>query len=64
MASNAASDDALATEVPLRLDQMTTNVADSVARFCEPLFMIFDFQRFQRKIYDDIVGRFEAGEVV
>jgi hypothetical protein len=47
----------------LRLEQMTKNVAGLVRKFCEPLFMVFDFQSFDVPIYEDIVSRFERGEV-
>ncbi len=37
-------------------------VAD-VRKVLEPMFMLFDFKKFQKSVYEDIIMRFERGEV-
>ena len=38
-------------------------LVDEVRRVCAPMFMLFGFQEFAPAIYEDIVRRFERGEV-
>ncbi|MEQ1784834.1 MAG: hypothetical protein ABMA14_26095, partial [Hyphomonadaceae bacterium] len=38
-------------------------LSDHVVHVVEPMFMLFDFKRFDRKVYDEIVGNFAAGRV-
>jgi hypothetical protein len=38
-------------------------LVDEVQRVRAPMFMRFDFQEFAPKVYEDIVCRFEKGEV-
>ncbi len=63
MSAPEASEDVVEYEYNLRLEQMLKDVTEPVMRFCEPLFMIFNFQEFSKKVYEDIVTRFEQGEV-
>ena len=42
---------------------MKDTLVDDVRRIAEPLFMLFDFEEFQPQIYNDIVRRFEQGNV-
>jgi TIR domain len=51
------------TETVLVLRDIHTALVDEVERVCAPMFMLFNFQQFQRKVYGDIVRRFENGEV-
>ena len=51
------------TEIAVVLGSMKDMLAADVRRVAEPLFMLFDFQEFQPQIYDDIVRRFEQGNV-
>jgi hypothetical protein len=57
-----AHDDISETEIVLVLGDIENTLVDAVQRVCSPLFMLFDFQEFQTKIYEDIVRRFEKGE--
>ena len=38
-------------------------LADHVVQVVEPMFMLFDFKRFDRKVYDEIVKNFQAGRI-
>lgn len=50
-------------ETVVRLGDIKHSLVDDVQRFTEPLFMLFDFQKFEKPIYVDIIGRFEKGDV-
>jgi hypothetical protein len=51
------------TETVIVLGDIQDALVDEVRRICEPMFMLFDFQEFAPQVYEDIVRRFEAGEV-
>lgn len=51
------------TEIVVVLGTMKDTLVDDVRRIAEPLFMLFDFEEFQPQIYNDIVRRFEQGNV-
>jgi hypothetical protein len=51
------------TEAVIVLGDIQGALVDEVERVCAPLFMLFDFQEFAREVYEDIVRRFERGEV-
>ena len=36
---------------------------ENVMQVLEPMFMLFDFKRFDRKVYEEIVHNFVAGRV-
>lgn len=38
-------------------------LVDQVVQVVEPMFMLFDFKRFDRKVYEEIVNNFVAGRV-
>jgi hypothetical protein len=44
------------------LGSIKNALVDEVRRVCAPMFMLFDFQEFAPKVYEDIVRRFEKGE--
>jgi hypothetical protein len=50
------------TETVIVLGDIHDALVDEVQRVCAPMFMLFNFQVFQREIYEDIVRRFEKGE--
>jgi hypothetical protein len=50
------------TETVVVLGSIRAALVDEVERVCAPMFMLFDFQEFARKVYEDIVHRFEKGE--
>jgi cellulose biosynthesis protein BcsQ len=56
-------EDEVDTEIQFLLGTLESQLVDLVQKLCEPLFMVFDFARFERSIYADIVGRFLKGEV-
>ena len=45
------------------LGDIKSALVDEVQRVCEPMFMLFGFMVFARQVYEDIVRRFERGEV-
>ena len=51
------------TETVIVLGDIQAALVDEVRRVCAPMFMLFDFQEFAPEVYDDIVHRFEKGEV-
>ncbi len=51
------------TEVQTSVAAIRTRLADQVAQVVEPMFMLFDFKTFDRKIIDEIVKNFAAGKV-
>ena len=51
------------TETVIVLGDIQAALVDEVRRVCAPMFMLFDFQEFAPEVYDDIVRRFEKGEV-
>lgn len=61
--SRATSEDASETELVLTLGKIREDLVKEVQKVAEPLFLLFDFQQFEDKVYDDIVRRFEQGEV-
>jgi TIR domain-containing protein len=50
------------TETVIVLGDIKSALVDEVRRVCAPMFMLFDFQEFAPKVYEDIVRRFEKGE--
>lgn len=45
------------------LGNIKSALVDEVRRVCAPMFMLFDFMEFAPQVYEDIVRRFEKGEV-
>jgi hypothetical protein len=61
--SSTTTEDIVETEITVRLGDMPTRLVDDVVRLAGPLFMVFDFQEFQRQIYEGLVSDFLAGKV-
>jgi hypothetical protein len=51
------------TETVIVLGGFKSALVDEVERVCAPMFMLFDFQQIPKRVYEDIVRRFEKGEV-
>lgn len=51
------------SEVVVVLGTMRDTLVEDVQRLTEPLFMLFDFQQFERSVYENIVRKFEQGQV-
>ena len=43
------------------LGQLLPRLVEHVMHVTEPMFMLFDFKKFERKVYEDIVKNFVAG---
>lgn len=63
MLARTSSEDASETELVLTLGKIRAELVQEVQKISEPLFLLFDFEKFEDKIYEDIVRRFERGEV-
>lgn len=50
-------------EIVVAVGEIKKTLVENVKRITEPLFMLFDFSQFAPEIYEDIVRRFEQGEV-
>ena len=57
------TEDASATELQTSIAALRQRLVGNVMRVVEPLFMLFDFKRFDRKVYEEIVKNFAAGRV-
>ena len=51
------------SEITIELGKISEQLVDHVEQLLSPLFVLFDFQRFDRLVYTDIVRRFERGDV-
>ena len=51
------------TEFEVVLGNIRGALVDEVQRICAPMFMLFDFQEFAQKVYEDIVRGFEQGRI-
>lgn len=51
------------SSVTVVLGEIRNGLVENVKRILSPLFLLFDFQEFSDAIYQDIVRRFEKGEV-
>lgn len=51
------------TEAVIVLGSLRDTLVDEVRRVCAPMFMLFDFQEFAQEVYENIVRRFERGDV-
>ena len=59
----ATAADASETTVQTSIEAIRERLADHVAQVVEPLFMLFDFKVFDRRVVDSIVADFYAGKV-
>lgn len=51
------------SEITLSMGQLRSELVENVIKICEPLFMLFNFANVPRPVYEDIVTRFEKGDV-
>jgi len=61
--SHRSSEEFSEVEIIVTLGEMRNSLVDDVRRLTESLFLLFDFQEFAPSIYDDIVRKFEQGQV-
>lgn len=59
-----AYEDQVETEVEFLLGTLETQLVDLVERLCIPLFLVFNFARVDRSIYNEIVNNFRQGKIV
>lgn len=57
------TEDPVSTEVETSLEKIESNLVDLVQEFVQPLFVVFDFFKVDRKELEDIVNNFVAGKV-
>lgn len=50
-------------EIVTILGSIRKTLVDDVKRITEPMFMLFDFAKFDDSVYADIVRKFEQGQV-
>jgi hypothetical protein len=61
--ANAATESVSETQIVSALGQIRPRLVDLVIQICAPLFMLFDFKQFDRKVYEQIVVDFVAGKI-
>lgn len=57
-----SKEDEVQTVVETTLEKIESDLVDLVQIFTEPLFVLFDFFKLDRKILEDIVNKFVAGK--
>jgi hypothetical protein len=57
------TEDVSETEVRTSVAAIRERLADHVAQVVEPMFMLFDFKRFDRSVLDGIINNFVSGKV-
>jgi hypothetical protein len=58
-----SKEDEVYTEVETTLDRIKSNLVEVVEEFTQPLFVIFDFFKLDRKRLEEIVRNFEKGVI-
>jgi len=58
-----STEDEIASEVSFLLSDLDRDLVDLVEKLSAPLFLLFDFQRFRREVYQQIVTDFVNGKV-
>ena len=61
--ANTCDEDVSESEVEGSLDEFEASLVEKVKGVLAPLFVLFDFFVLGDEVYNDIVNRFEAGEV-
>jgi hypothetical protein len=56
-------EDEVSTEISFVLQDLERDLVDLVQQLCTPLFLLFDFQRFDRNVYEQRVNDFVNGKV-
>jgi len=57
-----ATGDVSQSEIVEEAGRLQEHLVDNVRRISEPLFLLFDFMRFDSSVYDDIVTKFAKGQ--
>ena len=63
IAGGNALEDVSISQVITALDAMHDARVSSVRTLLEPLFILFDFQKFEESVYHEIVTDFEKGKI-
>jgi hypothetical protein len=58
-----SNEDEIASEVSFLLSDLDRDFIVLVEKLCAPLFLLFNFQRFGRDTYQEIVSDFVSGKV-
>lgn len=59
----SSEENEVTTEVEFLLEDVAKDLVDLTQKLCEPLFLVFDFTRFKRTVYEQIVTDFVNGKV-
>lgn len=52
------------TTIVMELADLRAKLVDNVVSVLEPMFMLFNYKEFDRKVYEDLVTNYAAGRVV
>ena len=58
-----STEDEIASEVSFVVSDLDRDLVDLVEKLCAPLFLLFNFQRFGKATYQQIVTDFVNGKV-
>jgi Mrp family chromosome partitioning ATPase len=61
---NFYENDVVVPDVAFRMGAIESDMVNLVKKFCEPLFIVFDFASFKDEMYQQIVTDFVRGKVV
>ena len=61
--TKATAADKANAQVTDSVSGLKDRIVDHVIQICRPMFMMFDFKEFDRFIYEDIIVRFQNGQV-
>lgn len=64
MMETKTTEDVSESQMVDSLGQVMPRIVDHVLQIAEPLFMLFDFKKLDRKVYEEIVTSFVNGRVV
>ena len=48
----------------MQLADLRAKLVNNVIEVLEPLFMLFNFKKFDRSVYEDLVTNYAAGRIV
>lgn len=60
---STATEDVSETQIVDSIAQLRPRVVEHVMQVTEPMFMLFDFKKFEGRVYEEIVANFVAGRV-
>ena len=62
--SSISTEDKVYSEVVITLENIEPDLVNIVQEFTQPLFVVFNFFELDKKVLEEIVNRFVAGEVI